>query len=83
MMRRALWHALPGSPLTALAVHGIPWWATMIAVSLGPAAYICRQILLFKLANKALDKATPAQIAAVMTAITGHGSGHKTTGRTG
>jgi hypothetical protein len=81
VIRRALRLTLPGSPLTALAVHGIPWWATMILIGLGPTAYICRILAVYKLANKALDKAPPAQMAAVMTAVTGHGSNPKQTGR--
>jgi hypothetical protein len=81
MIRRALWHALPGSPLTALAVHGIPWWGTMILIGFGLVAYICRLLALYRLASKALDKAPPAQMAAVMTAVTGHGSNPKQTGR--
>jgi len=70
-MRPALWHVLPCSAMTTLVVHGIPWWATSIVVSLGPVAYICRICLHYKLANKALDKAPITQTAEVMTAITG------------
>jgi hypothetical protein len=81
MIRRTLWYSLPGTPLTALAVHGIPWWGTIVLACLGPIAYICRLILLYRLANKALDKAPPTQMAAVMTAITGHGPTHQTNGR--
>jgi hypothetical protein len=73
MIRRTLWHFLPGTPLTALAVHGIPWWGTAALICLGPIAYMCRLIVLYRLANKALDKAPPSQVAAVMTAVTGHG----------
>jgi hypothetical protein len=81
VIRRALRLTLAGSPLTALAVHGIPWWDPMILAGLGPAIYICRLLLLYRLANKALDKAPPTQVAAVMTAITGHGSNPPKTGR--
>lgn len=71
MIRHAMRHAAIGSPLTTLALHGIPWWGALIAVSLGPIAYICRNYLLYRLASKALDKAPASQAAAVITAITG------------
>jgi hypothetical protein len=81
MIRRSLWHFLPGTPLTALASHGIPWWAATALACLGPTAYICRSVLLYKiskkeldLANKALDKAPAAQAAAVVAAVTSHGT---------
>jgi hypothetical protein len=73
MIARTMGHASAGSPLAILALHGIPWWAAVIAVCLGPAAYICRTYLWYRLASKALDKAPSDQAAAVITAVTGHG----------
>lgn len=72
MTVHAMQYAAVGSPLAVLAVHGTPWWGIVIAVSLGPAAYICRSYLLYRLASKALDKAPSDQAAAVITAVTGH-----------
>lgn len=57
------------------AAHGMPWWAA-IPASLGPAAYICRMVLKYRLASKALDKAPSCDIAAVMAAISDPRSGH-------
>jgi hypothetical protein len=71
MIRYAARHAVVGSPLTTLVLHGIPWWGIIIAVSLGPIAYICRNCLLYRLASKALDKVPSDQAVAVITAITG------------
>lgn len=68
MIRRVLQHATAGLPLTT---HCIPWWGMAIPLSLGAAAYVCRQVLMYKLASKALDKAPAVQMAAVMTAVTG------------
>jgi hypothetical protein len=74
MIGRAAQHAVAGSPLSILAMHGIPWWGVVIAVSCCPVAYICRSYLLYRLASKALDKAPSNQAAAVITALTGHGA---------
>jgi hypothetical protein len=71
MIRQAMRHAVVASPLTTLAMHGIPWWSVVIAVSLGPVAYMCRTYLLYRLADKALDKASSNQVPAIITAITG------------
>jgi hypothetical protein len=72
MIRHAARHAAVAAPLATLALHGIPWWAAVIAFSLGSIAYIYRQYLLYRLASKALDKVPYARAAAVITAINGH-----------
>ncbi len=67
MARTQPWAELMAHRLLT-AAHAIPRWAA-IPASLGPAAYICRIILQYKLASKALDKAPSGDIAAVMSAI--------------
>lgn len=77
MIRPIMRHAVAGSTLPALALHGIPWWGAIILVSLGPLAYICRQYLLYKLANKALDKSPSNQVSVIIAAVTGQPSAAK------
>gem|GEM_PF-6430559 len=48
-----------------------PWWACLVLVFAWLAAYIYRLRGLFRLANKALDKAEHNEVAAVMTTVTG------------
>jgi hypothetical protein len=55
-----------------LAIHAMPWQACIPLALTGPATYICRTFLHYKLARKAIDKAHPTQIPAIMNAITGH-----------
>lgn len=54
------------------SLEGMPWWVTLIGVSLWPVAYICRWLAILLLDSKALDKADSAQIPAIMTAMTRH-----------
>jgi hypothetical protein len=67
-MNSALITPAAAAPALAGLSHLMPWWAA-IPASLGPAAYICRQYLQYKLNSKALDKAPPGDIAAIITAI--------------
>jgi hypothetical protein len=70
MIRRALLHLPSATVVAALAVHSIPVLAVLGC--LGLTAYLCRQILLYKLATKALDKVPATQGAAIVRAIVGH-----------
>jgi hypothetical protein len=57
---------------TLLPLHAMPWWACLTIALTGPAAYICRNILLYRLTRQAITKATPTQLPAIINAITGH-----------
>jgi hypothetical protein len=72
MTGQALRRVLSVTAVTALASSGISWWPTAALVALGLAGYICRVVLQYRLAAKALDKAPPCHIAEIMTAIAGH-----------
>jgi hypothetical protein len=54
--------------------HVMPWWACLICVLACLGVYICRIILTYRLGSKALDKAGPAQVPAVMEAVAGGSS---------
>jgi hypothetical protein len=58
--------------------HWAPWWAWLIVVLTCVAtrtfAYVYAQRLWYQFAAKALDKAPPDQVAAVVEAITGPGN---------
>jgi hypothetical protein len=73
MTRAQPWAELMTHRLLTVA-HAMPWWAA-IPASLGPTSYICRMLLQYKLASKALDKAPSRDIAAVMAAISNPGPG--------
>lgn len=78
MIRRTLWHSLPALPLAALGSHGLPWESIIVLVCMGPFTYICRLVLLYRLAKKALEKVPPARAPEVITAITGRGTAQPT-----
>jgi hypothetical protein len=66
------WGLVAGSPLAALlSTHVMPWWACLISVLACLGVYICRITLAYRLGVKALDKAGPTQVPAVMEAVTG------------
>ncbi|MDT3399433.1 hypothetical protein RKE29_22765 [Streptomyces sp. B1866] len=46
-----------------------------------PVVYICRLAVIYLLGSKALDKANPAQVPAIMDAVTERRTGRR--GRTG
>lgn len=48
----------------------LPWWAWLSVTLPGPALYICRLFVIYRLGSKALDKANPAQLPAIMNAVT-------------
>ena len=81
-MSRLLIPSALAVPALSAATHLMPWWAA-IPASLGPAAYICRYCLQYKLAAKALEKARPRDIAAVMTAISTPDTGRRPKRRPG
>jgi hypothetical protein len=68
-----------GSPLAALAA-GLPWWAYLAGTCVWASSYIYRQYVFYRLGSRALERAEPAQIPAVITAITrtetAHGHRH-------
>lgn len=81
MIRQCSVRVLTTSPAAAFLLHGAPWWAAAILLSLGPFAYICSLILRYKIFNKALDKAPADDAAAIVAAITGKPGkppGHRT-----
>jgi hypothetical protein len=67
------WGVAAGSPVAALlsVADVMPWWAALGVVLACLVVYICRMTLAYRLGAKALDKAGPAQVPAVMEAITG------------
>jgi hypothetical protein len=72
MMYRAGWcGAIAGPPTAGLlsAARVVPWWACLACVLAWLVVYICRLILAYRLGAKALAKAGPAQVPAVMEAI--------------
>jgi hypothetical protein len=78
VIRRALRHSLSGLPITTLTVHGLPWESITALTFLGLVAYICRLVLVYRLAKKALDKVPAAKAAEVITAVTGRGPAQPT-----
>jgi hypothetical protein len=54
-----------------LPVNG-PWWAYLVAVLAGPLVYICRQLVVWRLGSKAIDKADPDRVSEVINAVTGY-----------
>lgn len=61
------------APPVGLGLTGpVPWWAYLIAISLGPVVYICRSIMVMRLGSKALDKVSPERVPDVMNAVTGY-----------
>lgn len=66
------WGMLAGSPgAVLLSAHVMPWWACLICALACLGVYICRLVLAYRLGAKALDKARPAEVAAVMEAVNG------------
>lgn len=57
--------------MVTLPLHVLPWWACLAIALSCPATYICRLVVMFRLGSKALEKANPEQVPAVMAAITG------------
>ena len=61
-------------PIVAISVaaltptHLMPWWAYLVLALGCVANSTCRTFLGFKLCSKALDKANPAQAAAIISA---------------
>lgn len=62
---------VPCLPVAALTMSVLPWWTSLVLGSLAFVAYIYRLRGIFVLASKALDKASPAQTAAIMNAVAG------------
>jgi hypothetical protein len=55
--------------VTALTpAHLMPWWAYFIVMLACVVNGICRALIKFRLCSKALDKAKPAQVPAIMRA---------------
>jgi hypothetical protein len=78
MIRRALRHSLAGLPITTLAIYGLPWESITALIFLGLVTYICRLVLVYRLAKKALDKVPAAKAAEVIIAVTGRGPAQPT-----
>lgn len=60
--------------VTAL-VPAWPWWASLLVVFACLAVYICRQVGLYRLCSKALDKAKDDQVPQVVTAFMARNGG--------
>jgi hypothetical protein len=48
-----------------------PWWAYLILSLVALVGYMCRLILVYRLANKALDKADPEQLPKIVSSLAG------------
>lgn len=53
---------------------GSPWWVYLVLILACLAVYICRIIVTFKIASKALDKAPPARVPEIVNSVTGYRS---------
>jgi hypothetical protein len=74
----ARWGPLAALPLATVPwLHVMPWWTYLITTLACLSAYICRLIVVLRLGAKALDKADPGQVSAIMEAITGHRVGRR------
>ncbi len=49
-----------------------PWWAYLLLALLWLSAYICRQVVAYKLGSKALDKVSPSKAPEVVDSVTGY-----------
>jgi hypothetical protein len=74
----ARWGPLAAFPLATMPwLHVMAWWTYLITMLACLSAYICRLVVLFRLGSKALDKADPEQMSAIMETITGHRVGRR------
>ncbi|MFB8239427.1 hypothetical protein ACFC58_23035 [Kitasatospora purpeofusca] len=48
-----------------------PWWALLIGVLAWVVIYICRQLVLYRLLSKALDKVDAKQVPQVVAVLAG------------
>ncbi|MEK2493787.1 hypothetical protein WN990_29965 [Kitasatospora purpeofusca] len=48
-----------------------PWWALLIGALAWVVVYICRQLVLYRLLSKALDKVDAKQVPQVVAVLTG------------
>ncbi|MFC5664634.1 hypothetical protein ACFP3U_16770 [Kitasatospora misakiensis] len=48
-----------------------PWWALLIGVLAWVVVYICRQLVLYRLLSKALDKVDAKQVPQVVAVLAG------------
>jgi hypothetical protein len=73
-MRPVTVPAAAQGPLAVMMPHvlGWPWWALLPVALAWPLVYICRQILVFRLGSKALEKGGREQASEIVAAITGH-----------
>ncbi|MET8002519.1 hypothetical protein [Nonomuraea glycinis] len=55
--------------MSSALLSGVPWWGYLIGGVAWLLAYICRQLVLLRLASKALDKADAKHIPAIMTVL--------------
>lgn len=56
---------------------GWPWWASLCVVLAWLIVYICRQVGLYRLCSKALDKVRDDRVPDVVTAFMGPGGGER------
>jgi hypothetical protein len=70
-MTREVWWTTASTlaPVMSLAAHSLPVWIIAVCACAGPVAYICRQIIMYKLTQKAIEKAPSSQMAAIMQVV--------------
>lgn len=62
---------LAGSAADDLFVRAWPWWGCLALVLAWLGVYICRQVLVYRLGVRAIEKAGPGQVADVVESVTG------------